>query len=110
MSMTQAIIAVVAVLCIPASTEASPAGTLQLAATSHQTAYETGNVLTKAIYRKGRDRRRIGYYSRREQRRLGLWSGRRTSGPPYGRCFMNCINSSHPADFCQNQAYHFCDF
>jgi hypothetical protein len=26
---------------------------------------------------------------------------RRNRGPIYGRGFMNCINSGHPADFCQ---------
>jgi hypothetical protein len=34
---------------------------------------------------------------------------REPSGPPYSRCYMNCINSSHPADFCEDQSPHFCD-
>jgi hypothetical protein len=33
----------------------------------------------------------------------------RNSGPPYGPCYMKCINSGHPADFCQNVSrQHFC--
>jgi hypothetical protein len=32
------------------------------------------------------------------------------SDPPEGDCYMNCINSGHPADFCQNVSYHFCNF
>src|SRR6516164_586136 len=27
--------------------------------------------------------------------RGGSWQSRRNSGPPYSRCFMNCIYSSH---------------
>lgn len=39
----------------------------------------------------------------------GYRHARRRSGPPYGRCFMQCINSGHPADFCQAVAHsHFC--
>jgi hypothetical protein len=39
----------------------------------------------------------------------GYRHARRHSGPPYGRCFMECINSGHPADFCQTVAHsHFC--
>jgi hypothetical protein len=31
------------------------------------------------------------------------------SGPPYSSCYMKCIYSSHPADFCANVARdHFC--
>ncbi len=30
-------------------------------------------------------------------------------GRPYNACFMNCINSGHPLDFCKNVAnLHFC--
>jgi hypothetical protein len=38
------------------------------------------------------------------------WYGRRPeSGPPYSSCYMKCIYSSHPADFCSNVARdHFC--
>jgi hypothetical protein len=41
------------------------------------------------------------------------WEGesrwpRRNDGPPYGRCFMKCINSGHPADFCRTVPFHFC--
>jgi hypothetical protein len=33
----------------------------------------------------------------------------RDSGPPYSTCYMKCIYSSHPADFCQSVARdHFC--
>jgi hypothetical protein len=33
----------------------------------------------------------------------------RDSGPPYSSCYMKCIYSSHPADFCSNVARdHFC--
>jgi hypothetical protein len=31
----------------------------------------------------------------------------RNSGPPYGRGYMRCINSGHPADFCQNVSKDF---
>jgi hypothetical protein len=36
------------------------------------------------------------------------WHVRRNSGPVYSRCYMNCMNSGHPADFCQNDASSFC--
>jgi hypothetical protein len=36
------------------------------------------------------------------------WRARRNSGPLYSRCFMNCINSGHPAFFCQDDASSFC--
>jgi hypothetical protein len=38
-----------------------------------------------------------------------LGERREPSGPPYSRCYMNCINSSHPADFCKEQSSDFCD-
>ena len=37
----------------------------------------------------------VQYY--RQYRRYA----RRNRGPLYGRGYMNCINSGHPADFCQ---------
>jgi hypothetical protein len=37
----------------------------------------------------------------------GNWDRRRNAGPPYGRRFMNCINSGHPADFCRAVGWHF---
>ncbi len=33
---------------------------------------------------------------------------RRNDGPVYGRCYMRCINSGHPADFCQDVSSDFC--
>jgi hypothetical protein len=35
--------------------------------------------------------------------------GHRNSGPIYGRGYMNCINSGHPADFCENDSVGFRD-
>jgi hypothetical protein len=35
---------------------------------------------------------------------------RRNTGPRYGRGYMNCINSGHPADFCQNDSSDFRGF
>jgi len=32
---------------------------------------------------------------------------RRNKGPLYGRGYMNCINSGHPADFCQTVSRDF---
>jgi hypothetical protein len=32
---------------------------------------------------------------------------RRNAGPLYGRGYMNCINSGHPADFCQTVSRDF---
>jgi hypothetical protein len=32
-----------------------------------------------------------------------------SSGQPYSRCYMNCINASHPGDYCQDHASNFCD-
>jgi hypothetical protein len=32
----------------------------------------------------------------------------RDSGPPYSRCYMNCVQSGHPGDFCEVASYHFC--
>ena len=34
----------------------------------------------------------------------------RNSGPAYGRGYMNCINSGHPADFCQDVSSDFRGF
>jgi hypothetical protein len=33
---------------------------------------------------------------------------RRNDGPPYGRCYLRCINSGHPADFCRDVSSDFC--
>ena len=56
-----------------------------------------------------------GYRRRRFARHHGWQEGyhrygrRHESGPPYSSCYMKCIYSSHPADFCANVARdHFC--
>jgi hypothetical protein len=56
-------------------------------------------------------RRHLRY--RREGYPAAHWEGenrwpRRNDGPPYSRCFMKCINSGHPADFCRTVPFHFC--
>jgi hypothetical protein len=66
------------------------------------------------------DDRNSGFHSQRRYRRSQVASyrydwlryghSRRDSGPPYSACYMNCIYSGHPADFCQNVSYHFCNF
>ena len=64
------------------------------------------------------DDRYSGYRAHRRYRRSQVmpyrygWHSRWgwDSDPPYGDCYMNCINSGHPADFCQNVSYHFCNF
>jgi hypothetical protein len=62
------------------------------------------------------DDRSFGYRAHRRYRRSQVvpyrydWHSRWDSGPPYSDCYMNCINSGHPADFCQNVSYHFCNF
>jgi hypothetical protein len=39
----------------------------------------------------------------------GYGYGSRNSGPPYDSCYMKCIFSSHPADFCRAVSHqHFC--
>ena len=66
------------------------------------------------------DDRNSGYHAHRRYRRnhvapyrcdwLKYGYSRWDSDPPYSDCYMNCINSGHPADFCQNVSYHFCNF
>jgi hypothetical protein len=66
------------------------------------------------------DDRNSGYHAHRRYRRSQVapyrydWlrngHSRWDSDPPYRDCYMNCINSGHPADFCQNVSYHFCNF
>jgi hypothetical protein len=63
----------------------------------------------------GRDQRYWRNHHRRRLARSRHWHHEyshgyyRESGPPYSSCFMKCINSGHPADFCQNVARdHFC--
>jgi hypothetical protein len=33
---------------------------------------------------------------------------RRNSGPPYSDCYLKCINSGNPADYCQDRAKSYC--
>jgi hypothetical protein len=40
-------------------------------------------------------------------REYGYRHTRRNSGPIYGPGYMHCINSGHPADFCQNDSTGF---
>jgi hypothetical protein len=58
------------------------------------------------------DDRRSGYRYKHHRRRIAQshdWQRRQNSGPPYDSCYMKCINSSHPADFCQAVSHeHFC--
>jgi hypothetical protein len=58
------------------------------------------------------DDQRSGYTHKRHRRRIAQshdWQRRQNSGPPYDSCYMKCINSSHPADFCQAVSHeHFC--
>ena len=62
------------------------------------------------------DDRNSGYRAHRRYRRSQVtqyrydWRSRWDSDLPYSDCYMNCINSGHPADFCQNVSYHFCNF
>jgi outer membrane lipoprotein-sorting protein len=58
------------------------------------------------------DDRNSGYHAHRRYRRsqVAPYRYRWDSDPPYSDCYMNCINSGHPADFCQNVSYHFCNF
>ncbi len=32
----------------------------------------------------------------------------RNSGPPYTDCYLKCINSGNPADYCQDRARSYC--
>jgi hypothetical protein len=32
----------------------------------------------------------------------------RNSGPPYGDCYLKCINTGNPADFCQHNYASYC--
>jgi hypothetical protein len=68
---------------------------------------ETG--IAQAAYRMGRRyyRGRTRYWRQRPYGYYGYSTGRRNMGPPYGPRFMNCIESGHPADFCQAAGWHF---
>jgi hypothetical protein len=35
-------------------------------------------------------------------------TARSNSGPPYSDCYLKCINSGNPADFCQSNAKSYC--
>jgi len=49
------------------------------------------------------------YAKSRDDRYYGKITGRNSAGPPYDDCYMKCIFSSHPADFCQEVSHqHFC--
>jgi hypothetical protein len=95
--------AAVGLLCLGYSASAGPAAKNQ-AASASQSAFVGSKTAPVPVY----------WYSRRHYRRGRVakhwYNGhRRNMGPPYDSCYMNCINSSHPADFCQAvSSIHFC--
>jgi hypothetical protein len=77
---------------------------------------ETASVMTGTFLKVADEGNNPRNYHRRRFARHRSWhegyrwyDRHRDSGPPYSACYMKCIYSSHPADFCKNVARdHFC--
>jgi hypothetical protein len=88
---------------------AGPATQSQIVSAAQQASAGSNSALVLAgdrrRYRRSRvARRRYGGYGD-----YGKITGRTSAGPPYDSCYMKCVQSSHPADFCQEVArQHFC--
>jgi hypothetical protein len=85
---------------------AGPATQSQIVSAAQQASAGSDSALVLAGDRR-RYRRRAARY--RDRGYYGKITGRTSAGPPYNSCYMKCIQSSHPADFCQEVAnQHFC--
>jgi hypothetical protein len=109
-----AIIAVAAagLACLGCAASAGPASKIGAALASRTASADAKSALT-LIDDRNSDRRPRYRHRRFAKHRYGEYQGygygRRNSGPPYSSCYMKCIYSSHPADFCRDVASeHFC--
>jgi hypothetical protein len=100
----------VGILCLGYAASAGPAAKSQAAPASQSALVDSKTALALvedwASGDRGNSRRRY-----RHGRLAKHWydGRRRNSGPPYSSCYMKCIYSSHPADFCRDVASdHFC--
>lgn len=96
-------------LCLAHPASAGPAANGQ-AAFASQSAPVDSQAAVIPVAERNEDRHRLrGHYRRGRVANHGYDGHRRNEGPPYSRCYMQCINSSHPADFCRDVSEdHFC--
>jgi hypothetical protein len=104
--------AVAGFVCLGYAASAGPASKTGAPFASQAASADAKSVFT-LIGDRNSDRRMRSRRSRFAKHRYGEYRGyensHRNSGPPYGSCYMKCINSSHPADFCRDVAsQHFC--
>jgi hypothetical protein len=98
----------VGILCLGYAASAGPAAKSQ--AVSQSVLANSKTVLTLVEDRDSGDRGSSRKRYRHRRLAKHWYDGRgRNSGPPYSSCYMKCIYSSHPADFCRDVASdHFC--
>jgi hypothetical protein len=109
--MTLASAAVLGLLSFGYTAFANPAIPGQAADAGEAVSMTTGAVLKVADgWDSPRSHRRHRFARHRDWHDGYHWYSRhRESGLPYSSCYMKCIYSSHPADFCGNVARdHFC--
>jgi len=104
-------LAVAGLVCFGCGASAGPAAKSQTVSATRQASAGPNTALILVEDWKRHDRRHYRHRlaKSRDDRYYGYGSGRTSAGPPYDSCYMKCIQSMHPADFCQEVSHqHFC--